>query len=85
MSTLIETRNVVDTNELQSALERIFSAYPADESSLIMILQDVQEELNWLPPEALDAVADHLHLSRAKVQGVATFYRAFSLIPREKR
>ncbi|MDP8205063.1 MAG: NAD(P)H-dependent oxidoreductase subunit E [Candidatus Electryonea clarkiae] len=71
-----------DTN---GKLDQIFDLYPREEDSLIMILQEVQDRLNWLPPEALDRVADELNVPRARVQGVATFYRAFSLEPRGEK
>lgn len=67
---------------LNGKVDAIFEKYPRHEASLIMVLQDLQDVLNWLPPEILDRVATELSLSRAKVEGVATFYRAFSLEPR---
>ncbi len=66
-------------------LDAIFERYPREEASLIMVLQDIQEELNWLSPETLDRVAMELSVPHAKVQGVATFYRAFSLEPRGEK
>ncbi len=69
----------------EKKIREIFDRYPREESSLIMVLQDVQEEFNWLSPESLSRVATELGVSRAKVQGVATFYRAFSLIPRGRK
>lgn len=53
-----------------------------DESSLIQILLDIQKELHWLPPEALERVAERLQVPLSRVQHVATFYKAFSLIPK---
>jgi NADH-quinone oxidoreductase subunit E len=53
-------------------------------SALIPILQDVQNECNWLPPEALRRVALKLEVPLVDVYGVATFYRSFSLKPRGK-
>lgn len=53
-------------------------------SSLIPILQDVQCEYNWLPPEVLKHVAEELEVSLIDVYGAATFYRSFSLKPRGK-
>jgi len=70
---------------VNAKLDTIFKQYPREEASLIMILQEVQEKLNWLPPEALDRVAEELDVPRARVQGVASFYRAFSLKPRGKK
>jgi NADH:ubiquinone oxidoreductase subunit E len=69
-----------DLKRLQPILER----YPREESSLIMILQDVQAEYNYLPPEVLKVVAKEIDVPKAKVFGVATFYKAFSLEPRGK-
>ena len=51
---------------------------------LIAILQAVQEEYRYLPPEVLTYVATTLGLSPAKVFGVATFYSHFALEPKGK-
>ncbi len=50
--------------------------------SLIMILQDIQEEYRYLPEDALRIVADDLDLPLSQLYEVATFYRSFSLKPR---
>jgi len=50
--------------------------------SLIMILQDIQEEYRYLPEDALRIVADDLDLPLSQLYEVATFYRSFSLEPR---
>lgn len=63
----------------------ILKHYPREEASLIMVLQEVQDRFNWLPDNALEAVADEIGLTYAKVRGVATFYKAFSLEPRGKK
>jgi len=52
--------------------------------ALIAILQDIQAEYRYLPPDALRAVARTLQIPLIDVIGVATFYRAFSLKPRGK-
>ncbi len=70
---------------LNGKLDAIFEKYPKEEASLIMVLQDVQDVLNWLEPEALDRVAEVLNVPRARVQSVATFYKAFSLEPRGEK
>jgi NADH-quinone oxidoreductase subunit E len=51
---------------------------------LIPILQAVQEEYRYLPPEVLTYVATSLGLSPAQVFGVATFYSHFALEPKGK-
>ncbi len=50
--------------------------------ALIQVLQDVQDRFHWLPPEALEHVADALGVPLVQVYGVATFYKSFSLSPR---
>ena len=42
--------------------------------SLLQILIELQQRLNWLPPEVLTETANALSLSRAQVEGVAGFY-----------
>lgn len=68
------------SNKLLEILER----YPQTEDALIMVLQDIQREYNYLPADAIRAVAARLSLPLAKVVSVTTFYKAFSLNPRGK-
>ena len=63
-------------------VDAILDRYPSDESSLVMVLQDVQTQFHFLPSEALERVADRLDLPRSKVFSVATFYKVFSLSPK---
>jgi len=62
-------------------VDAILARYPADESSLVMVLQDVQSAFNYLPCHALERVAERLALPRTSVFSVATFYKVFSLSP----
>lgn len=58
--------------------------HDSQKKALIAILQDIQAEYRYLPPDALRAVARALKIPLIDVIGVATFYRAFSLKPRGK-
>ena len=58
--------------------------YDNEKKALISILQDIQEEYNYLPPEALKIVSKSLDIPLIDIFGVATFYRAFTLEPRGK-
>ncbi|MFA5028075.1 MAG: NAD(P)H-dependent oxidoreductase subunit E [Candidatus Methylomirabilota bacterium] len=62
-------------------LAAILARYPAEEPSLIQVLQEVQRAYRYLPCEVLAAVAEALHLPLARVVSVATFYRAFAHRP----
>lgn len=59
----------------------ILSHYPAEEASLIQVLQDVHRAYNYLPCDVLGTVAKTLEVPLAKVFSVSTFYKAFSLEP----
>ncbi len=58
--------------------------YNSEKKALISILQEVQEEYNYLPQEVLKIVSKTLGIPLIDIIGVATFYRAFSLEPRGK-
>lgn len=67
-----------------AALEPILERYPKDASSLVMLLQDIQEAYKYLPAEALARVAEALGVKKSRVYAVATFYKVFSLEPKGK-
>jgi len=54
----------------------------AEPSSLIQVLLEIQARHHWLPKEALDRVAQRLDVPMTRVQHIATFYKAFSLVPK---
>lgn len=75
----------IDGRPMDEVLDEIFNLYPRTEASLIMVLQEVQDAFNWLPQEAMERVAGELDVPYARVLGVATFYKVFSLEPRGKK
>jgi NADH-quinone oxidoreductase subunit E len=65
-------------------IDGILDQHERAPSAVIAILQDMQEEVNYLPEGALRYVAEQLDIPASKVYALATFYRAFSLEPRGK-
>ena len=63
-------------------VEQIISKHNAEASALIEILLDIQNEYHWLPREALETVSDKLQVPMSRIQHTATFYKAFSLVPK---
>jgi NADH-quinone oxidoreductase subunit E len=63
-------------------LNRILSRYKGDSNAVISVLQDVQEEFGWVPPECIEHVADALKVFPSKIYGVVTFYAQFHMKPR---
>ncbi len=52
-------------------------AFPTSQSSIIPMLQAAQNALGYLPPDAMRAIARHLVVPTAAVEGVASFYSQF--------
>jgi len=65
-------------------VDTILDHHGRDPSAIIAILQDLQEEVNYLPEGTLRYVARALDIPTSRVSSLATFYRAFSLEPRGK-
>jgi len=63
---------------------KIIEKYPKEEASLIQILQDINRTYNWLPKESLEIVSKEIKVPLARIYGVASFYKAFSLKERGK-
>ena len=53
----------------------------SDRSSLIQVLLELQRENRWLSKEALEWLSCKLDVPLTQVYNIATFYKAFSLIP----
>jgi NADH-quinone oxidoreductase subunit E len=52
--------------------------------SLITALEEIQKQYRYLPPEALILASELLGIPLSQTYAVATFYNAFSLIPKGK-
>ena len=70
----------VDLNRVNAIIEE----QKDQKWALIPLLQKIQEEFGYIPPESIVPIADALHLFPSQVQGVITFYAQFSLKPRGK-
>ena len=62
-------------------VDQIIDNHNCEASSLIQILLNIQSENHWVPSEAMDRVAEKLSVPQTRVQQIATFYKAFSLVP----
>ena len=64
--------------------DSIIEFYGAKQASLIPIIQDIQSEYRYQPPELLTYVAKQIGITEAKAYSVATFYENFSFEPKGK-
>ena len=63
-------------------VDQIIDEHQCEASSLIQMLLDVQDENHWLSREALERISERLEIPLTRVQHIATFYKAFSLVPK---
>jgi NADH-quinone oxidoreductase subunit E len=64
-----------------SEIDQVLKEYGKSQENLIPILQDVQQKLSFLAPEAIQRVSSYRGLSENEVYGVATFYAQFRFQP----
>ena len=69
----------MSTATVNEDYSKLITKYPAERSSLIPILQEIQGSEGYLPMEGVFQVAHYLHLPTSKIFGVATFYNQFKL------
>jgi NADH-quinone oxidoreductase subunit E len=63
-------------------IDKIIDKHHGEASSLLQIMLDIQGENNWLPKQALERVGEKLAVPMNLIQHIATFYKAFSLVPK---
>ena len=63
-------------------IDAIIDRHGADASNLIQILLEIQQQEHWLSEDDLAQVSRRLDVPLSRVYHVATFYKAFSLVPR---
>ncbi len=60
----------------------IINAEAQADGSLITALENIQARYRYLPPEALILASERLGVPLSQTYSVATFYNAFSLVPK---
>ncbi|HRY13695.1 MAG TPA: NAD(P)H-dependent oxidoreductase subunit E [Syntrophomonadaceae bacterium] len=68
----------IDMQELSSILTR----YPPEQRYILAIMQDIQGEYKYLPKTGLQMIADYVDAPLSRIYSMATFYKAFSLVPK---
>ena len=64
-----------------SNINQIIAKYQGDQSALIQMLLEIQRENRWLPKPVLARLSQKLGIPITQIYHIATFYKAFSLIP----
>jgi len=65
-------------------ITEICNRYKGENTPLMMILSDIQNEYGYIPLEVQEVVSKETGISVAEIYGVVTFYSFFSLTPKGK-
>jgi len=68
----------------EATVAAIIDAYREERGNLLPILLNINRHFNWLPRPALEHLSSELGLPLTEILRVASFYNAFSLVPRGK-
>jgi len=63
----------------------IVSEYKDEKWALIPLLQRIQNEFGYIPPQSVPMIARNLRLFPSQVQGVITFYAQLYTVPRGRK
>ncbi len=69
-------------NEDSQVLQDILSKHEAERAAVISVLQDINTHYRYLPENVLRHTAKALDIPLSQVYSIASFYNAFSFIPR---
>jgi NADH-quinone oxidoreductase subunit E len=64
------------------AINAVVERYEPEARHALAIMQDLQHEFNYLPPQSLPAIQAHIGTPLAQLYAIATFYKALSLEPK---
>ena len=67
--------------DITSVVDEVVELTGRDPEKVILILQEVQKRLNWLPSEALKYICKVTDITPGQIAGVSTFYSQFRHLP----
>jgi len=70
-----------DSVAVLAVVEEVVAACGTESDKVIVILQEVQKKLNYLPSEALKHICKITDITPEQISGVSTFYSQFRHIP----
>lgn len=70
-----------EQEDIRRRTKKVLKRFNKKRENLVPILQQVQDELGYLPREAQIEVAEYLKIPEVDVYGVVTFYNQFRLKP----
>jgi len=72
---------MITEEQATQTVAEILNSHKKEKKNLILLLQEVQASLGYLPKEAMQKIASFLEMPEIGVWGVATFYNQFRFVP----
>lgn len=72
----------LSAEEIREKTREIVEPWQGGRGGLIPVLQAVQNQIGYLPTEALETISREMKIPPSEIYGVATFYAQFHLKPR---
>ncbi len=76
---------MTESKSIQETVQDVISTLKEKPGALLPILHGIQDALGYIPADSVPAIAQGLHLSRAEVHGVISFYHYFRETPPGKQ
>jgi NADH:ubiquinone oxidoreductase subunit E len=76
----MDTGVTIDWEKIDAIIEN----YKTNPETLLMIMQDISDMYNYVPPEVIPILMERLRVKESLIYSVATFYKTISLEPRGK-
>ena len=70
--------------EIKDAIDRILASAKEKRGGLMVVLNETQREVGYLPKEVQTYIAKEMNVAPSVVYGVVSFYSFFTMIPRGK-
>ncbi|RIZ65272.1 MAG: formate dehydrogenase subunit gamma [Methylococcales bacterium] len=76
---------MTESNSIQETVQGVIATLKDKPGALLPILHGIQDAIGYIPADSVPAIAQGLHLSRAEVHGVISFYHYFRETPPGKQ
>jgi len=70
-----------DINEIRTVVDEVIGITGGEKEKVILILQEVQKRLNYIPSDALKYICEVSEITPGQISGVSTFYSQFRHLP----
>lgn len=63
------------------AIDEVAHKHNVEQGAVIPVLQEIQDTYGYVPPAAIQRIADNMNVPASEIYGIVTFYAQFRLEP----